>query len=630
MDSKTLVTFWFKASPEIRTVELYGSWDNFANGYFLQHDLHKGCGNWTGVPHFPRIICDGDGPNWSRPRSGALKQGGRYWYYYKLDDEAEVCDPSKPTTSACSLLPGQLLNVMDVPMEFVEPPSRMSSASASVAPLSPPQMTYDPADRYKKVKRQHPTTLPRDCCSSDALLEKATGYSTDKDDPILMSPTKVQRLDSSGKPLLKRGRGGYRPAPAYQQRGFDLVRSAPNDLEAPIPSLSRNNHQASEFSALRPFAPMAGCQSYHFDRPSTSHGLSGDALDFKAYQPGLQSFVPASRFRCGDEDRSPTRHGNAKNAAIGLGISFSGFDFESQSAVTSADEDEILNTPSRPSRRARSPPTSVEHYNQPPDTRDWPVQHPNPLGANPNPNLDPSPTSRYPMHSYFSPSTASSPDVCAVEQSEDFPGHAQGTTDKYQAGLYDMCSPTFTAATLDTVEGGESTTPPSDPCDLDVFNTPCARSKHQQSSSQQSFAQYASQAMTPAFGYEDYGEWANMGTGSPCYDVDDDVAAEIKSALWRRHMANASTATLLPASRQMGMIAMQQREGGPYQALCGEVVPFADAGAVGGAPSGVSYVHAQNVRNTYPEARPTSLRNNSFGTGDDFASSVFGALGFDA
>lgn len=70
-----------KAPPEVRTVELYGSWDNFANGYFLQHDLQKGCGNWTGVPHFPRIICDGDRPNWSKPRSGALKQGGRYWYY---------------------------------------------------------------------------------------------------------------------------------------------------------------------------------------------------------------------------------------------------------------------------------------------------------------------------------------------------------------------------------------------------------------------------------------------------------------------------------------------------------------------------------------------------------------------
>lgn len=70
-----------KAPSEVRTVELYGSWDNFANGYFLQHDLHKGCGNWTGVPHFPRIICDGDRLNWSKPRSGALKQGGRYWYY---------------------------------------------------------------------------------------------------------------------------------------------------------------------------------------------------------------------------------------------------------------------------------------------------------------------------------------------------------------------------------------------------------------------------------------------------------------------------------------------------------------------------------------------------------------------
>lgn len=491
-------------------------------------------------------------------------------------------------------------------------------------------MTYDPADRYKKVKRQHPTKLPRYCCSSDALLEKATGHSMDEHDSFLMSPTKVQRLDPSGKSLLKRGRGDHRPAPAYQQRGFDLVRSAPNDLEAPIPSLSGNIHQASEFDALRPFAPMSGCHSNHFDRPSTGHGLSGDALNFKTYQPEVRSSVPASRYQCSDEESPSTRHGSAKNAPIGLGISFSGFDFESESAVTSAGEDDNLDTPSRPSRRARTPPTSIEHYNQAPDTPNWPFQHPNPLRANPNPNLDPSPTSRYPMHSYFSPSTASSPDVSTVEQSEDFPGYAQGTTDTYQAGLHDMCSPTFTAATLDTIEGGESTTPPSDPCDIDRFNTPCARSKHQRSFSQQSFAQYASQAMTPAFGYEDYGEWANMGTGSPCYDVDDEVAAEIKWSLWRRHMVNASTATLMPASRQMGMIAVQQQEGESYQALAGKMVPFSNAGAVEGAPSGMSYAHAQNSRTTYTEARPTSLRNNSFGTGDDFASSVFGALGFDA
>lgn len=102
MDSTTLITFWLyvtlhpsqditlldkysqlyrKAPSEIRTVELFGSWDNFSNGYRMQYDGYKGRGSWTCCPSFERIICDGDKPNWSRPRSGALKQGGRYWYF---------------------------------------------------------------------------------------------------------------------------------------------------------------------------------------------------------------------------------------------------------------------------------------------------------------------------------------------------------------------------------------------------------------------------------------------------------------------------------------------------------------------------------------------------------------------
>lgn len=70
-----------KTPPEVRSVGIFGSWDNFANGVAMQHDKLKGKGSWTACPRFDRIICDGVRPNHEKPRSGALKQGGRYWYY---------------------------------------------------------------------------------------------------------------------------------------------------------------------------------------------------------------------------------------------------------------------------------------------------------------------------------------------------------------------------------------------------------------------------------------------------------------------------------------------------------------------------------------------------------------------
>ncbi|KAH0068102.1 hypothetical protein KCU66_g23310, partial [Aureobasidium melanogenum] len=98
MDSTTLVTFLFKSRPDVQTVELFGSWDNFSRPYRMQSDGHRGRGVWTGCHSFENIICDGDSINQLRPRNGALKQGGTYWYYYKLDDAEETCDLTASTT----------------------------------------------------------------------------------------------------------------------------------------------------------------------------------------------------------------------------------------------------------------------------------------------------------------------------------------------------------------------------------------------------------------------------------------------------------------------------------------------------------------------------------------------------
>ncbi|KAL5449865.1 hypothetical protein PMIN06_006715 [Paraphaeosphaeria minitans] len=117
MGSTTLFTFLFEHPTRLQSVELFGSWDNFSKPYQLQRDRRRGHGVWSGCYTFDNIICDGDFENVGQRRSGALAMGGTYWYYYSVDGIEERCNPSEPSTTACPLLPGQRLNVLDVPRE---------------------------------------------------------------------------------------------------------------------------------------------------------------------------------------------------------------------------------------------------------------------------------------------------------------------------------------------------------------------------------------------------------------------------------------------------------------------------------------------------------------------------------
>lgn len=67
-----------------RTVELLGSWDNFAKSYSMKRDIRKGSCFWSGCYSFKDIICDGDLNNLGQKRSGGLKMGGTYWYYVSI------------------------------------------------------------------------------------------------------------------------------------------------------------------------------------------------------------------------------------------------------------------------------------------------------------------------------------------------------------------------------------------------------------------------------------------------------------------------------------------------------------------------------------------------------------------
>ncbi|KAH7128405.1 hypothetical protein B0J11DRAFT_504879 [Dendryphion nanum] len=134
----TLVTFLFDCPSAARTVELLGSWDNFSTPYHLKPDSRRGHRTWTGCFSFADIICDGDLSNLGEKRSGSLLMGGTYWYYYKVNDDEEHHNPSQPSTTFCPLLPGQRLNIMEVPTE----------ASSRGNSINSDGFTRNPQDRY--------------------------------------------------------------------------------------------------------------------------------------------------------------------------------------------------------------------------------------------------------------------------------------------------------------------------------------------------------------------------------------------------------------------------------------------------------------------------------------------------
>ncbi|KAF2485751.1 hypothetical protein BDY17DRAFT_309058 [Neohortaea acidophila] len=172
MDPTTLITFLFKAPPEVRLVELLGSWDNFTQPYLMHRDRKRGPCCWSGCFKYQNVIFDGDKPNWSRPRTGGLKQGGTYWYYYRLDNDFETPDETKDLSTHCPLLPGQTVNVIDIPLELADSPVRSRSASldAFLALASESSThTLEPGDKFSPLEPPPVSRVHQRCVSELAL-----------------------------------------------------------------------------------------------------------------------------------------------------------------------------------------------------------------------------------------------------------------------------------------------------------------------------------------------------------------------------------------------------------------------------------------------------------------------------
>ncbi|KAI1878006.1 uncharacterized protein JN550_000188 [Neoarthrinium moseri] len=106
----------------------------------MERDGRRDPGQWRGCHTFQEIGSGGG----IQKRSGGLKMGETYYYYYEVDGSTETHDPSRPSTNVCPYLPGQTVNTLEVPVEFSS-----RSRSASMNSLHATDFkTMDPRDKF--------------------------------------------------------------------------------------------------------------------------------------------------------------------------------------------------------------------------------------------------------------------------------------------------------------------------------------------------------------------------------------------------------------------------------------------------------------------------------------------------
>lgn len=150
MDSTTLMTFLLQAPTFVSTVEILGSWDNFSRPYPMERDRSIGRGHWRGCHSFTDITCDGDTSVNGGRRDGGLLMGGTYWYYYRFDGDVEYYDPVEPYTNKCPLLPGQGVNILEVPVQAKA--SLSKGPNTSTSSFGSAVFTMDPKAKYLSPK----------------------------------------------------------------------------------------------------------------------------------------------------------------------------------------------------------------------------------------------------------------------------------------------------------------------------------------------------------------------------------------------------------------------------------------------------------------------------------------------
>jgi hypothetical protein len=181
--------------------------------YPMKRDTRLGAEHWTGCHSFENIICDGHLDQTSGTRQGGLKMGGTYWYHYQLDGEVDFHNPAEPSTTTCPMLPGQSVNLLNVPMHFSS--SNRRHRNASVSSTSSDLRTMDPEDKYVNPR---PAPKPALACLNTLAPQSSV--------PNLGSS---HSSNSTAPVRASHGRNASLPSSAVSLRSFRLPRKASMD-----------------------------------------------------------------------------------------------------------------------------------------------------------------------------------------------------------------------------------------------------------------------------------------------------------------------------------------------------------------------------------------------------------------
>ncbi|MCJ1283155.1 hypothetical protein MMC26_002482 [Xylographa opegraphella] len=121
----------------------------------MQKDPRTGSGHWRGCHSFTNIVCDGDTVKPADGRDGGLMMGGTYWYYYQLNGDIEHHNAAEPSTASCPFLPGQIVNILEVPIQVHDVTHGRCDSASSIGSV---HYTLNPEDKYLDLR---PPVAPR-------------------------------------------------------------------------------------------------------------------------------------------------------------------------------------------------------------------------------------------------------------------------------------------------------------------------------------------------------------------------------------------------------------------------------------------------------------------------------------
>jgi hypothetical protein len=170
MSSSTGNTFTLLVPPHIQSVQLLGSWDNYARRYDMAPS--QSCpGTWRLNIKFPVTGSSGS---------------KRYWYYYILDGYFESHDPNMPTTTEPTR--GITMNILDLVRSGASSPSSTRTPS--------PEPTFH---RVSIIAPKPRNPMAAHALTLDTAAARAHVYSTYSDVATIASSS--PRSSYNGSPL---------------------------------------------------------------------------------------------------------------------------------------------------------------------------------------------------------------------------------------------------------------------------------------------------------------------------------------------------------------------------------------------------------------------------------------------